>query len=121
MCAFHDVNDVSSSDGSCPRSSRRTGLSDSGETRYWYQEMSQATVTTTSALTPERTTTETRGVPRDFAIPPTVRRYWEALKRSAASTIASSCSERRRRIGSDATVSSPPPRPRPRRGGGHPP
>src|SRR5436190_23201216 len=106
MCAFHDVNEASSSDGSWPRLSSRTGLSDSGETRYWYQEISQATVTTTSALTPERATTETRGVPSDLAMPATVRRYWDALKRSAASTIESSCSDSRRRIGSDATVSS---------------
>ena len=41
-------------------------------------------------------------------MPPTVRRYWEALKMSAASTIESSCSERRRRIGSEAIVSSGP-------------
>src|SRR5260221_11655586 len=96
MCAFHVVNDVSSSDGSCPRPSRRTGLSDSGETRYWYQEMPQATVTTTSELTPERTTTETFGVPSDRPMPPTVRRYCDALKRSAAPIIACSWSERRR-------------------------
>src|SRR3954451_6943332 len=93
MCAFHAVNEVSSSDGSCPRPSSRTGLSDSGETRYWYQEISQATVTTTSELTPERTTTETFGVPSDLPIPPTVRRYWEELKRSAAPIIACSRSE----------------------------
>src|SRR4051812_14872707 len=96
MCAFQDVNDVSSSDGSCPRPSRRTGLSDSGETRYWYQEISHATVTTTSELTPERTTTETCGVPSDLPMPPTVRRYWDELKRSAAPIIACSCSDRRR-------------------------
>jgi len=41
-----------------------------------------------------------------LAIPPTVRRYCDALKRSAASTIASSCGESRRRIGSGAIVSS---------------
>ncbi len=39
-------------------------------------------------------------------MPPIVRRYCDALKRSAASTIASSCSESRRRIGSEAIVSS---------------
>src|SRR5438445_5151157 len=106
MWAFHEVNELSSSDGSCPRPSRRTGFSDSGETRYWYQEISQATVTTTSELTPESTTTETFGVPSDLPIPPTVRRYCEALKRSAAPIIACSWSERRRRIGSETIVSS---------------
>src|SRR4051795_3316786 len=106
LCAFHEVNDPSSSDGSCPRPSSRTGLSDSGETRYWYQEISQATVSTTSELTPERTTTETCGVPSDLPIPPTVRRYCEALKSSAALIIACSWSERRRRIGSATIVSS---------------
>ena len=53
MCEFHSVIGPSSSLGSWPRSSSRTGLSESSETRYWYQEMSQATVTTISALTPE--------------------------------------------------------------------
>src|SRR6266566_678919 len=106
MWAFQPVNAPSSCAGSCPRPSSRTGLSESGETRYWYQLMSQATVTTTSALIPESVTTETRGSPSDFAMPPTVRRYCDALKRTAASTIASSCSESRRRIGADATVSS---------------
>src|SRR5581483_4057724 len=126
MCAFHSVNEPSSSPGSWPRLSRRTGLSESGETRYWYHEMSHATVTTTSAFTPDNATTETRGLPSDLPIPPTVRRYWDALKRSAASTMASSCSERRRRIGSGAIVSddwrgvvpssvASKPRPRPRR------
>src|SRR5262249_42541971 len=51
-------------------------------------------------LTPERAWIETLGVPRLFAMPLTVRRYCEELKRSAASTIASSASERRRRNGS---------------------
>src|SRR5258708_34562114 len=106
MCPFHDVNEDSSSDGSCPRPSRRTGLSDSGETRYWYQEISQATVTTTSELTPDRTTTETFGDPSDLPMPPTVRRYCEALKRSAAPIIACSGSESRRRIGSETIVSA---------------
>jgi hypothetical protein len=41
-------------------------------------------------LTPESTTTETCGVPSDFPIPPTVRRYCDALKRSAALIIACS-------------------------------
>ena len=45
-------------------------------------------------------------MPRLFAIPPTVRRNCEALKWSAASTIASSDSESRRRIGSLATGAS---------------
>ena len=100
------VNDASSSSGSWPRSASRTGWPESGVTRYWYQEISQATVTTTSALTPESGTIETRGSPRLLAMPPTVRRYCEALKRSAASTIASSGSERRRRIGSLAIGAS---------------
>ena len=39
-------------------------------------------------------------------MPPTDRRYGLALKRSAASTIARSGSERRRRIGSSTSVSS---------------
>jgi hypothetical protein len=68
-------------------------------------------VTTTSAFTPESGITETVGVPRLFAIPPTVRRYCEALKWSAASTIASSGSESRRRIGWLATGSSAAARP----------
>src|SRR3954454_5666374 len=106
MCAFHDVNELSSSDGSCPLLSSRTGLSDSGETRYRYQEISQATVITTSELTPDSTTTETCGDPSDLPIPPTVRRYCDELKRSAAPTIACSWSERRRRIGSATIVSS---------------
>src|SRR4029079_15725890 len=101
--AFHSPNVPSSSSGSCPRSASRTGWPESGVTRYWYQEISQATVTTTSGLTPESGTIETRGSPRLFAMPPIVRRYCEALKRSAAPTIASSGSERRRRIGSAAT------------------
>src|SRR5689334_15652321 len=104
--AFQSVNERSSSAGSWPRLSSRTGLSDSGETRYWYQEISQATVMTTSELTPERTTTETCGGPSDLPIPPTVRRYCDALKRSAAPIIACSWSERRRRIGSATIVSS---------------
>src|SRR5438105_2769886 len=105
-CAFHSLNDVSSSPSSCPRSSRRTGWAESGVTRYWYQEMSQAIVTTTSVLTPESCTMLARGSPRLFAIPPIVRRNALELKRSAASTIASSGSERRRRIGSLATGSA---------------
>ena len=68
--------------------------------------MSQATVTTTSVFTPESGTTLACGLPRLLPIPPTVRRYGLALKRSAASTIARSDSDRRRRIGSGATVSS---------------
>jgi len=68
--------------------------------------MSQTIVTTSSDLTPESEMIEARGSPRLFAIPPTVRRYWLALKRSAASTMASSGSDRRRRIGSDATGAS---------------
>src|SRR3954463_1029453 len=122
ICAFHEVTDPSSSDGSCPRPSSRTGFSDSGETRYWYQEISQATVTTTSELTPDSTTTETCGVPSDLPMPPTVRRYWDALKRSAALTIACSWSESRRRIGSATIIFSSVVRGRvPRIGGSQPP
>ena len=46
----------------------------SGVTRYWYQEMSQATVTTSSRSRPERGMMLARGSPRLFAMPPTVRR-----------------------------------------------
>ena len=59
MCAFHSVNEPSSSPGSCPRSASRTGCAESGVTRYWYQEISQATVIDDSALTPESGTIET--------------------------------------------------------------
>ena len=38
---------------SWPRSATRTGCADSGETRYWYHEMSHANVSTISELTPE--------------------------------------------------------------------
>ena len=38
---------------SWPRSATRTGCDDSGETRYWYQVMSQAKVSTISEFTPE--------------------------------------------------------------------
>src|SRR6185369_1876069 len=72
----------------------------------WYQEISHAIVTTTSAVTPDRGTIETVGRPRLRAMPPTVRRYCEELNRSAASTIASSASDRRRRIGSVAIGAS---------------
>src|SRR5581483_1537860 len=99
MCAFHSVNAGSSSSGSCPRSASRTGA-ESAVIRYWYHEISHTTVTTTSAFTPESGWIETCGVPRLFAIPPIVRRYCDALKRSAASTIASSSSDSRRRNGS---------------------
>src|SRR3954468_18319457 len=71
--------------------------------------MSHATVTTTSAFTPASATMEMRGGPSDLPIPPIVRRYCEALKTSAASTIACSCSDRRRRIGS---LPAGPPAPR---------
>ena len=36
-----------------PRSASRSGCAASGEMRYWYQEISHATVTTISPLTPE--------------------------------------------------------------------
>ena len=81
---------ASSSDGSWPRSTSRTGWAESGVTRYWYQEISQATVTTMSRLTPESGTIENVGAPRLFATPATVRRCALALKRLAASTTASS-------------------------------
>ena len=48
---------------SWPRSATRTGCDDSGETRYWYQEMSQANVSTISALTPESGVIEACGSP----------------------------------------------------------
>src|SRR5215831_17430277 len=108
-CAFHSVKEGSSSAGSWPRSASRTGA-ESAVTRYWYQEMSHATVTTTSALTPDSVWIETFGVPRLFAMPLTVRRYWEELNRSAASTTASSASDRRRRNGSLAIGVSAAPR-----------
>src|SRR5919197_1470390 len=56
--AFQLVNMFSSSRGSWPRSARRTGWPDSGVTRYWYHEMSHATVTTTSAFTPDSAAVE---------------------------------------------------------------
>ncbi len=46
------------------------------------------------------------GTPRLLAMPAIVRRYALSLKRSAASTIASSVSESRRRIGSSTTGST---------------
>ena len=91
---------------SCPRSAIRTGCAASGVTRYWYQVMSQAKVSTVSALTPARGTIDTFGSPRLFATPATVRRNVDWLKRSAASTSASSSSESRRRIGSETTGSA---------------
>src|SRR5215212_5736277 len=101
-CAFQVVYGGSSWDGSWPRSASRTGCTASCAIRYWYHEISHATVTTTSGVTPESGTTDTLGSPRLFAIPPIVRRYCEALKRSAASTIASSGGDSLRRIGSGA-------------------
>jgi len=80
MFAFQSVKVGSSSSGSWPRSASLTGWARSGVIRYWYHEMSQATVTTISVFTPERGVIETRGVPRLLAIPPTVRRNWDALK-----------------------------------------
>ena len=74
--------------------------------RYWYQEMSQATVSTTSLFVPESGTIEARGDPRLFAIPAIVRRKALSLKRSAASTIATSGPESLRRIGSSTTRST---------------
>ena len=75
-------------------------------TRYLYQEMSQATVITTSPLTPESGRMLACGAPRLLAMPATVRRKSVWLKRSAASTTSRSGSERRRRIGSSATGAS---------------
>src|SRR5689334_1726086 len=74
--------------------------------RYWYHEMSQATVRTTSLLVPDSGTIEALGSPRLLAIPAIVRRKALSLKRSAASTIASSGWDRRRSIGSSATGST---------------
>ncbi len=71
--------------------------------RYWYQEMSHATVRTTSLFVPESGTIEACGDPRLFAMPEIVRLKALSLKRSAASTIASSGSESLRRIGSSTT------------------
>ena len=90
---------------SCPRSATRTGWLDSGETRYWYQEMSQANVSTISELTPESGVIDASGSPRAFATPAIVRLNWVALKSSAASTSAISSSPSRRRIGSLRTGS----------------
>ncbi len=45
-----------------------------GRTRYWYQEMSHAKVSTVSALTPESGMIETCGSPRALATPVIVRR-----------------------------------------------
>ncbi len=91
---------------SCPRSATRTGCEESGETRYWYHEMSQANVSTISALTPESGVIEACGSPSAFATPAIVRRNCVALKSSAASTRAISSSPRRRRIGSLTTGST---------------
>src|SRR5579884_3717207 len=99
-CAFQSLKPPSSSSSSWPRRSSRTGCADSGLTRYWYQERSQATVTASSPAVPESGTMLAFASPRLFAMPPTVRRYALALKRSAASSSATSPSERRRRIGS---------------------
>ena len=66
--AFQLVNMLSSSRGSWPRSASRTGWPDSGVTRYWYHEMSQATEITTSAFTPDSGTTLTFGSPRAFRV-----------------------------------------------------
>src|SRR5690349_24952145 len=104
--AFQLVKFGSSSRGSWPRSARRTGWAESGVTRYWYQEISHATVRITSLLVPESGTIDAFGSPRLLAIPAIVRRKALSLNRSAASTIASSGPERRRRIGSSATGST---------------
>ncbi len=61
--AFHSVNAASISDMSAPRSARRIGLPASGSTRYWYQVISHANVSTSSLFTPERGTIETSGAP----------------------------------------------------------
>ena len=90
---------------SCPRSATRTGCEDSGETRYWYQEMSQANVSTISALTPESGMIDACGSPSALATPAIVRRNCVALNSSAASTRAISSSPSRRRIGSLTTGS----------------
>ena len=64
---------LSSSSSSCPRRSRRTGCAESGLTRYWYQESSQATVTASSPVAAPSGTMLACGSPRLFAMPPTVR------------------------------------------------
>src|SRR5581483_7628605 len=112
---FQPLKLSSSSSSSCPRRSSRTGCADSGLTRYWYQERSQATVTASSPETPESGTMLARASPRLFAIPPTVRRYALALKMSAASSTAISSFESRRRIGSEGATFSPFERERPRK------
>src|SRR5919204_4736938 len=104
--AFQSLLSASSSPSSWPRASSRTGWASSGVTRYWYQEISQAIVITTSPLTPDSGRTLIFGEPRLLAIPATVRRKSVWLKRSAASTTSRSGSDRRRRIGSSATGAS---------------
>ena len=59
----------STSPMSWPRSAIRTGWAASGVTRYWYQVMSHAKVSTVSALTPASGTIETFGSPRLLATP----------------------------------------------------
>src|SRR4029077_11619358 len=113
-CVFQPLKVSSSSSSSCPRRSSRTGCADSGVTRYWYQERSHATVTATSPETPENGTMLAWASPRLLAIPPTVRRYVLALNRSAASRIAISSSDSRRRMGSGGVIVSPFARDRPR-------
>ena len=107
-CAFHALNDSSSSSSSWPRRSRRTGCAESGETRYWYHERSHATVTASSPFVPESGMRLAFASPRLFWMPPTVRRNVLPLNRSAASRIATSSFESRRRIGSDGTIVSSP-------------
>ena len=101
--AFHSVNAASISEMSAPRSARRIGWPASGSTRYWYQVISQANVSTSSLFTPESGTIETSGAPSAFATPSIVRRKRLALKRSAASTSAASESVSRRSTGSGTT------------------
>ncbi len=89
-----DLRDVGAAVGEPDR------LPASGRTRYWYQVISHANVSTSSLLTPESGTIETSGAPSALATPSIVRRKRLALKRSAASTSAASESESRRRTGS---------------------
>ena len=72
--AFHVRHRRASSVTSSPRPSSRTGGSASASTRYWYQEMSQAIVMTTSGRMPPSGISETRGAPSVRAMPCTVRR-----------------------------------------------
>src|SRR3954453_10873370 len=68
-CAFQSLKPSSSSSSSWPRRSSRTGCAESGLTRYWYHDRSQATVTAISPLVPLSGTRLAFALPRLFAIP----------------------------------------------------